>query len=49
MGSEDEEGESASEWSKGEAADVGKALEIDCREVKDEGGELSLEQEENLL
>ena len=49
MGREDEEGESASEWSKGEAADVGNALEIDCREVKDEGGELSLEQEENLL
>ena len=49
MGREDEEGESASEWSKGEVADVGNALEIDCREVKDKGGELSLEQEENLL
>ena len=43
MGREDEEGESASEWGKGEAADVGNSLEIDCREVKDEGGELSLE------
>ena len=40
MGSEDEEGGSAREWSKGEAAYVGKALEIDCRDVKDEGGEL---------
>ena len=49
VGREDEEGESASEWGKGEAADVGNSLEIDCREVKDEGGELSLEQEENLL
>ena len=49
MGREDEEGESASEWSKGEAADVGNALEIGCREVKDEGGELSLEQEEKLV
>ena len=48
VGREDEEGESANEWSKGEAADMGDSLEIDCREVKDEGGELSLEQE-NLL